>query len=221
MIIPLTEEQKIRIVNCDDIFNIMQEVLLREEKIDQEKEHFWLIGLANNNRIQNIELVSMGSAKFTAVEPMNVFRVAVIKGSAKVIMVHNHPAGDLEASMADLDTTDRLIQVGRILDIPVVEHLIISTYSYFSFAATGVLAELEKSDKWVPKFELIERLRAEEKKIRQQAVREAAEKNLDKGKKEGIRENKLEIAKIMKEKNEPLEKIMEYTGLSRAVIQKL
>ena len=225
MTVELTEQQKIKILNSDDIFNIMQEILLREEKIDQEKEHFWLIGLANNNRIQYIELISLGTIKAATVEPMNVFRIAVMKGSAKVIMVHNHPSGELQPSEADKDITDRLIQVGIILDVPVADHLIISTKSYLSFVGTGIFKELLKSEKWVPAYELVERIRKEEEKIRKEAVKAASQKGIEKGTKAGIREGvkqgKEEMAKTMKKENEPIEKIMKYTGLSKSEIEKL
>ena len=176
MTIELTDQQKIKLINSDDVYSVMQEILLREEKIDQEKEHFWMIGLAQNSRMQYIELVSMGSVKATTVEPMNVFRWAVMKGSVKVIMANNHPSGELKPSEADKDITDRLIQVGLILNIQVIDHMIISVKSYMSFADIGLLAELEKSTKWVPQFELIERIRKEEKKIREDAIRIEKEK---------------------------------------------
>ena len=57
--------------------------------------------------------------------------VGVMKGAVKVIMAHNHPSGEVDPSNADKDLTDRLIQVGRILNIIVIEHMIISTDSYF------------------------------------------------------------------------------------------
>ncbi|MCZ8354782.1 MAG: DNA repair protein [Cyclobacteriaceae bacterium] len=245
MTVQLTEEQKIKLLNADDVYSVMQEVLLREEKIDQEKEHFWIIGLASNNMIQFIELVSLGSVNATLVEPMNVFRVAVMKGSVKVILVHNHPSGELNPSEGDQDLTDRLIQVGRILHVFVIDHLIISTESFYSFADTGLLSELEESIKWVPQYELVERIREEEKKIREEAVRVAALENLEKGKKEGkiegliegekkgivIGEKKgmekgeklkaIDMALRMLAKKKDMEEIMEFTGLSKAEIQKL
>ncbi len=88
MNIKLTNQQKIKIVNPDDVYAIMQKILLRENKIDQEKEHFWIIGLNTNNTILFIELVSLGSVIATQVEPMNVFRVAVLKGAVQVILTH-------------------------------------------------------------------------------------------------------------------------------------
>lgn len=224
MTIELTEEQKIKLLNSDDVFTVMQDILLREEKIDQEREHFWMIGLAQNNRMQYIELVSLGSVKATTVEPMNVFRWAVMKGSVQVIMVHNHPSGELKPSEADKDLTDRLIQVGRILNIKVIDHLIISTRAYLSFADTGLLEQLEISTKWVPQFELIDRIRKEEKKIRDDALREEKEKakiSKEKAVKTAEKKKTIEMAKKMKEKLEPLDKIEEYTGLTKEEIEKI
>jgi DNA repair protein RadC len=221
MNIPLTEEQKVKILNSTDIYKVMQQILLREEKIDQEKEHFWLICLAQNNHIQNIELISLGSAVATMVEPMNVFRIAVMKGAVKVILVHNHPSGELKPSQADEDITDRLIQVGRILNIHVIDHLIITTVHYNSFMNSGLLEKLERSSQWVPKFEQIEQLRKEEKKIREEMIKAAAEKNLKKGETKGRKEEKIEIAKKLLKKNTSIEDIIEITGLTKKEIEKI
>lgn len=206
MTINLTEEQQIKLLNSDDVYSVMKEVLLRGEKIDQEKEHFWMIGLANNNEILYIELVSLGSVRATTVEPMNVYRVAVLKGAVKVIFVHNHPSGELKPSETDKDLTDRLIQVGRILNIEAIDHLIISAKAYMSFADTGLFAQLQQSTKWVPLYEIKERMLAEQKRIREQAVMEAEERttNLE----------RRAIAKKLKEERVPLDIIIKATGLS-------
>lgn len=213
MNIKLTEQQKIKIVNSVDVFDIMQRVLKRENKIDREKEHFWIIGLATNNRILFIELVSLGSLDTTVVKPMNVFRVAVLKGSAKVILVHNHPSGELKPSDNDNDITDRLIQVGRILSIEVVEHLIISLKSFISYSDMGLLDKLGSSTKWVPSFEIENRIRKDEKKIRIEAVKVAEEK--------GENKKTLEMAKAMKQKGIDLSIIGEISGLPIKKIEKL
>ncbi|WP_261832060.1 JAB domain-containing protein [Leminorella grimontii] len=73
-----------------------------------------------------IELIALGSVRKVPVEPMNVYRVAVMKNATRVTAVHNHPTGRLAPSDADKDITDRLIQVGRILNIEMEDHLIIS-----------------------------------------------------------------------------------------------
>lgn len=213
MTIELTDQQKIKLLNSDDVYRVMQEILLREEKIDQEKEHFWMIGLAQNNRILYIELVSLGSVKATKVEPMNVYRVAVLKGAVNVIMAHNHPSGELKPSDEDKDITDRLVQVGLVLNIKVIDHMIISVKSYLSFADIGLLAELEQSTKWVPQYQLIERIRKEEKKLRDEALQLEREKTINK--------RNLEIAKAGLKKGLLIELISELTGLSKEEIEKI
>ena len=166
MNINIAENDKIEIGSSSDLYRIMQRILLRENEIDREKEHFWMIGLNMANTILYIELVSMGSVRATVVEPMNVYRVAVLKGATSVLAVHNHPSGRMTPSDADKDVTDRLIQVGRILDIKFVDHLIISTEQYMSFVDTGLMAKLEKSLRYVPAYQMEERIRKQEQEIK-------------------------------------------------------
>ena len=186
---------------------------MREDKIDRDKEHFWVMGLAPSFRIQYVELVSLGCLTATIVEPINVFRFAVTKGCAKVILIHNHPSGRLIPSNEDLDLTDNLIQVGRILHINVFDHLIISTKSYLNFEAKGLMEKLRESTKYVPPFELIERIRAEEKKIREEAVRVAEEK--------AIKMEKIEMAKKSIKEGLTVELIIKLTGLTKKEIEKI
>jgi DNA repair protein RadC len=209
MNIRLTDKHKIKVSASDDIYEVMRHILLRDNKVDREKEHFWLICLANNNLISNIELVSLGSVDATVVKPMNVFRVAVMKGAVKVILCHNHPGGNLTPSDADKDLTDRLMQVGRILNIEVIDHLIITTKTYMSFADTELLDKITKSTKWVPNYELASEIRKEEAQIRKQAVKEAKEKSM------------IKAARGMKRKGISVDDISEITGLSKEEIEKL
>ena len=165
MDIQLTNEEKIKILNSDDIYGIMQKILLREDKIDQNREHFWVIGLENNNRILFIELISLGTINKTLAEPMEVYSLALQKRAVKIILCHNHPSGELTPSEGDKNITDRLIQVGIIVDTPVADHLIITPKSYLSFKNIGLLEELEKSTKYVPKYELERRIKKEASEI--------------------------------------------------------
>ncbi len=217
MNVKLSDQQKVKILNSDDVFEIMQKILHREDKIDQDKEHFWIIGLANNNKALFIELVSIGSVKATVVEPMNVFRVAILKNAVKVILVHNHPSGELKPSDEDKDVTDRLIQVGRIINVEVIDHLIITLKSFLSFEDIGLFEELKKSMKWMPQYEVIENIRKEEKKLRNEAVQLAEEK----GELRGIKKGKIEIAKALKQKGVDITIIAETSGLSKKEIKKL
>ena len=206
MNIRLKKDEEIKILCSDDIYNIMQKVLLRENKIDRNREHFWTISLDNAHKILNIELVSMGSIRQTVVEPMEVFSVPLQKRAVRIILVHNHPSGELRPSVADKDLTDLLIQCGRILNVRVLEHLIITDKTYYSFDESGLLEELEQSNKYVPEYKLREQL----KKELEASIREDESKQKAKA-----------MAKIMKQNGEPIEKIMQYTGLSKEVIQRI
>ena len=212
MDIKLGKNDKRYIEGSDDVFSIMQRVLLRENKIDKEKEHFWIIGMNEAGYILYIELIALGSVKAVNIEPMNVYRVAVMKNATRVIAIHNHPTGRLAPSKADLDITDRLIQVGRILNIALVDHLIISTEAYESFRSMGIMDDLEKSVTYVPTYQVVEQIRKEEKKIARDKVKLAN----DKTKIERERREKLEFAMVstLIDKNvsiEDIAKIMEVT----------
>lgn len=206
MTIKLTAKDKIKVLYPSDVYAIMKRILLRENKIDRNKEHLWVIGLNSHSTVLFIELVSLGTTTTAPVEPMQVFRVAVHKGASAVMLVHNHPSGVLEPSKADKDITDRLLQAGKILDIQVIDHLIISEKAHYSFSKSGLLAELERHGKYIPSY-------LEEKRLRDEA--EAI------GKQKGKREEKKAIAKILKEQGLSIEAIKTATGLKESEINKL
>ncbi len=206
MTIRFAKEAEIKIFNSDDMYHIMKKVLMRESRIDRNREHLWTISLDTAHRVLNIELVSMGSINQTVVEPMEVFSVPLQKRAVRIILVHNHPSGGLTPSEGDKDITDRLIQCGRIVHVHVLDHLIITEKSYFSFADTGLLAELELSKKYVPPYKLREEMKKQ--------VIEEVERKI-------TADAKRSMAKAMKAKQEPVEKIIEYTGLSKQVIRRI
>lgn len=207
MNIKLTKEQKIKTLNSpDSVYSIMQRILLRENKIDRNREHFWTVCLDTANHVLNIELVSMGTIHSVLVEPMEVFSVPLQKRAVNIILIHNHPSGDVQPSEADRDVTDRLIQVGRIINVKVIDHLIISEKTYYSFADSGLLKELELSLKYVPAYEIKKR------------YEKAAEK---KGAEQGKYERSKEIARQMKKEGYKMDDIIKITGLTNAIITKL
>lgn len=206
MNIRLNNKTKIQIHNSEDIYSVMQRILMREEKVDRGREHFWTISLDNANKILNIELVSMGSFRATVVEPMEVFSIPLQKRAVRLILVHNHPSGTLKPSQADKDITDHLIQVGNIMNVPILDHLIITESSYYSFANNGLLEELEASTKYVPAFMLKERY----EKVAKQKGEQVGEKRKAK-----------EMARMMKKEDYPIEEIIKLTGLSKVVVSKL
>jgi DNA repair protein RadC len=206
MEIRLSKLQKTKIKAHEDVYEIMRMVLMREQKIDRNREHLWVIGLAADNTILLVELVSMGSVTRTIAEPMEIFSLALQKRCVKIILVHNHPSGLLKPSAADKDMTDRMIQVGRIVHVPVLDHYIISEQGYFSFLEDGLMDDLAKSLKYVPEYEQVER----EVEVSRVAW-----------KRSGAKDKSREMARAMKASGYPVAEIMRLTGLSKAAVQRL
>lgn len=203
MNVKLTNEQKIKVTNPDDIFLIMQQILMRENKIGRDKEHFWIVGLSAKNRILFIELISLGTVSRSLVHPMEVFSFALQKRAVHLILVHNHPSGELEPSIEDKDITDRLLQNSLFLEVPIIDHLIISENEYFSFTDSGLLDELRQSKKYVTPY------KQEEDRLRNE------------GKVQGEKDKAIEMARIMKGDGESIDKIEKYTQLSREEIERI
>lgn len=202
MNVKLSVNEKIKVLNSADIYSIMQKVLLRENKIERNKERFWIIGLATNNKILYIELISVGTINRTIVEPMEVFSIALQKRSVKIVMVHNHPSGEMRPSDEDKDITDRLIQVGNFLNIPVPEHLIISENSYYSFNDSGLIEQLRESKKYGLPYKEAERIKKEAGEI-------------------AIEKNSKQIARELKAKGMDIASIAAVTGLSEEQVKRL
>jgi DNA repair protein RadC len=206
MQVKLSELEKIKILNSEDIYGVMQRILMRENKIERNKEHFWIIGLASNNKILYIELISVGTINKTLIEPMEVFSIALQKRTVKIVLVHNHPSGSIRPSEEDKDITDHLLQVGSFLNIPVVEHLIISLKTYYSFSDTGLLYQLSKSEKYVLPYKLKEKIRKEAEEV---GAEKATKKNIQ------------HFAQTLKNKDFPINLIVDLTGIAEAEAKKL
>lgn len=104
-----------------------------------QKESFFVILLNSAmKRILDFE-VSRGTLDASLVHPREVFNMAVRNLAKGIIVMHNHPSGELKPSEEDIKTTERLVQSGNILEIPVYDHLIISENSYYSFRENGLI----------------------------------------------------------------------------------
>ena len=111
--------------------------LIKSKLKDYHKEHFYIIAL--NSRNHSIAEVSVGSLNASIVHPREVFAEAIKNKAASVIFVHNHPSGDPEPSEGDLLTTKRLVEAGKILEIEVVDHVIVTNNSFLSFKERKLL----------------------------------------------------------------------------------
>ena len=138
MIVKISEDKK-DVVNPKDIFEILSSVLKKEDKVDQDKEHFWVFHLDVRNRIKVLELVSLGSLNASLVHPREVFTRAVGERSAQVIIAHNHPSGEPTPSEDDIVLTKRLVKAGEILGIELLDHIVITQSSFTSFKEKSLI----------------------------------------------------------------------------------
>jgi DNA repair protein RadC len=113
--------------------------LLMEEMRYLDKEHFRIIPLNTKNQVLEVVPISIGSLNSSPVHPREVFKQAIKRSSAAIILVHNHPSGDPTPSKEDLEVTKRLAEGGKLLGIEVLDHLIIGDKKYTSLKEKGVL----------------------------------------------------------------------------------
>ncbi len=120
--------------------NKPEEVFEATKKYGKKRqEHFVVITLDGAHKIIKVHTVTIGLLNRTVVHPREVFFRAIKDFSHAVIIVHNHPSGRVEPSAEDREITQRLKAAGEIIGIEVLDHLIISKDSYFSFVENGVM----------------------------------------------------------------------------------
>jgi DNA repair protein RadC len=106
---------------------------------DENKEKFFVVCLNSSNKIIKHELISVGNLNSSVVHPREIFKVAIDNLSASIILIHNHPSGNPEPSSEDIRITKKMVETGKIMDIPVFDHLIIAGETYTSFVEKRLL----------------------------------------------------------------------------------
>lgn len=127
-------EEKPRIGGSADVYEI-----LKADLLDIPYEAFWIVLLNRANRVIKKQQISQGGVAGTVADPKIIFKIAVEELASGIILAHNHPSGNLNASQADIDLTKKLKESGKLLDIQVLDHIIIAGKKYFSFADEGLL----------------------------------------------------------------------------------
>ena len=97
------------------------------------KEQFVVILLNNKNKVIGTEVVSEGSLSSSIVHPREVFAPAILHHAAAIMVAHNHPSGDPKPSIEDEEVTRQLLRSGKVLGIPMIDHVIIGDGNYYSF----------------------------------------------------------------------------------------
>jgi len=127
-------QERKRIVTSRDAFEY-----LYANMADLHYEQFWILLLDQSNKVIGAVQVSDGGIAGTVADPKRIFKTAIERNAAAMILCHNHPSGQLKPSDADVRLTKKLFQSGEMLEIRVIDHLIIRHDQYFSFSDEGVL----------------------------------------------------------------------------------
>lgn len=127
-------EKRDKITSSKDIFQIFQPQFL-----DLPHEEFHVLLLNRSNAVIRKEFVSRGGVSGTVVDPKIIFKIALQHLASSIILCHNHPSGNLRPSDQDISLTKKLKEAGVLLEIPILDHLIISDMGYFSFADEGMM----------------------------------------------------------------------------------
>ncbi|MDO4648649.1 MAG: DNA repair protein RadC [Eubacteriales bacterium] len=107
----------------------------------EEQEHLYCMMLDNRNHLLGEYLLSLGTANATLITPREIFIEALKQRALGVILVHNHPSGEPSPSASDREVTDRVYQMGEMLGIHLLDHIIIGDQRYYSFREQGLIDE--------------------------------------------------------------------------------
>lgn len=106
---------------------------------DESKEHLFLLHLNTKNQIMRHDLISVGTLNASLIHPREIYKSAIRESAHAVILVHNHPSGDVEPSNADKQVTSILKQAGSIIQIDLLDHVITGRDTWFSFREHSLL----------------------------------------------------------------------------------
>lgn len=104
---------------------------------DKQQEYFYCVYLDNKKRVIKDKLLFIGTLNYSVVHPREVFKNAYLLSASSIICVHNHPTGNTLPSKPDLELTKRLVEVGNLLGIKVIDHIIVGKFNYYSFLENG------------------------------------------------------------------------------------
>jgi DNA repair protein RadC len=216
MNIRLSKQQKSKpIYQAEDIYAILQQVLLREGRIQRKQEYFWILGLNNDRTLVFLELLALGVQNRVEINPPEAYRMAIYKMADYVIFAHNHPSGKLTPSAEDKNTTDKLVKTGELINITVLDHFIISETEFFSFTASGLMKEIRQSSTYTI-------LDKDELKLLKMEFHKAGEYHGQaKGLEQGIEIGKENVALTALQQGFTVAQVVKLTGLSKAVVGRL
>ena len=130
----ITTKHRKKVRGSKEAFNVLQPALA-----DLNQEEFWILMLDAANGAINKVMISRGGRAGTMADPKVIFKKALDYDAAYIILAHNHPSGNLKPSDDDIRLTWKLAAAGQTMDLPVVDHLIITSTTYLSMADEGLM----------------------------------------------------------------------------------
>lgn len=124
----------LKISSSKDVFQNYRSLFL-----NSKQEMFYCLYLDNKNVVIERKLLFMGTINHSVVHPREIFKNAYLTSASGIICLHNHPSGDINPSLEDKRLTKALVDIGRLQNIPVLDHIIIGEDNYFSFMENDLL----------------------------------------------------------------------------------
>lgn len=134
----IKKQDRYKVVCAEDTYKVLMKEVYTPESIEYV-ESFYILLLNRANEILGYKLISQGGINGTVVDAKIVFGTALKCNASSIILSHNHPSGSLYPSQPDKDLTAKLIKGGKVLDILVLDHLIVTSEGYYSFAEEGFM----------------------------------------------------------------------------------
>lgn len=127
-------EEKPKVAGSREAFN-----LVKGDLMDLAHEEFWVLLFNRANRLIKKKRISEGGVSGTVADPKIIYKLALEELASGIIVVHNHPSGNLTASQSDITLTKKLKEAGKVLEVQLLDHIIVAGQKYFSFADEGIL----------------------------------------------------------------------------------
>lgn len=133
------EEVKMKLNSTTKVY-----VYLKNKFTNKQQEEFITILLDNKKRVIDSKIIFKGDLNSVNVHPREIFKYAVVNSASGIIIAHNHPTGDVFPSKQDIEITKRLIEASKLLQIPVIDHIIVGKDKYYSFFESEEMNEKNK-----------------------------------------------------------------------------
>ncbi|MFH2096423.1 MAG: JAB domain-containing protein, partial [Bacteroidota bacterium] len=130
----MAHRSKPKVTSSEDVFRVFLPMMS-----DLQYEEFWILLLNRSNLVINTIKISQGGISGTVTDVRIILKHAIEKKASSIILCHNHPSGNHQPSESDIQITDKLKKAGELMEVNVLDHIIITDHSYFSFADEGML----------------------------------------------------------------------------------